>query len=158
MNTTPKELDRYNKDRVAAKVGLSRQEYELMRRRERAAKAGLSLENHENERREELAKRKGFLTSNEYRAAQKKARRAGEPRPERERVSRGDASGSGTSGRSSIVPLTSEREAIERSWNRGERFSIPGSDHIPQYFEVTRDRQGGEKFRQGDFRRLLIGG
>jgi hypothetical protein len=63
-----------------------------------------------------------------------------------------------THGGRPVVALSSRAEAGLRSWNAGDRFSIPGPDGNPQYVEVTRNRQGGEEVYQGDFRLLLRGG
>ena len=62
-----------------------------------------------------------------------------------------------TSGRP-IVVLHNRDEAVSRSWNAGDRFQITGDDGTPRYFQVTRNRHGGEEVYQGDFQSIMIGG
>jgi hypothetical protein len=57
-----------------------------------------------------------------------------------------------------IVVLHRQDEAVSRSWNAGDRFQITGDDGTPRYFQVTRNRHGGEEIYQGDFQSIMIGG
>jgi hypothetical protein len=57
-----------------------------------------------------------------------------------------------------IVALSSSQEAVSRSWNAGDRFSIPGPDGNLQEFVVNRNRHGGEEVYRGDFTLHLRGG
>jgi hypothetical protein len=54
--------------------------------------------------------------------------------------------------------LHRQDEAVSRSWNAGDRFQITGDDGTPRYFQVTRNRHGGEEIYQGDFQSIMIGG
>jgi hypothetical protein len=63
-----------------------------------------------------------------------------------------------TSGGRPIVALSSRAEAVSRSWNAGDRFSIPGPDGNPQSFSVARNRHAGEEVYKGDFMPFLRGG
>ncbi|MEM5405618.1 hypothetical protein [Paraburkholderia unamae] len=57
-----------------------------------------------------------------------------------------------------VVALSSMQEAVSRSWNAGDRFSIPSFDGNPQEFTVSRNRHDGEEVYWGDFRPRLRGG
>jgi hypothetical protein len=56
------------------------------------------------------------------------------------------------------VTLQSMDQAIDRSWNVGDRFQIETTAGPPQFFQVTRNRYGGEDVYNGDFKRIVIGG
>ncbi|WP_211193599.1 hypothetical protein [Paraburkholderia sp. UYCP14C] len=71
-----------------------------------------------------------------------------------ERTENPAAAGSGRP----VVALSSMQEAVSRSWNAGDRFSIPSFDGNPHEFTVTRSRHGGEEVYRGDFRLRLRGG
>jgi hypothetical protein len=54
--------------------------------------------------------------------------------------------------------LDNWQDARARSWNQGDRFSVPDADGQAQPYRVMRNRMGGEEFYQGDVEQILRGG
>jgi hypothetical protein len=56
------------------------------------------------------------------------------------------------------VALANREEASTRSWNIGDRFTIPLQNGQTRLFEVRRNRHGGEPIYQKDFQEISRGG